>query len=513
MLAEQLGMAVVDLSRAEIDPEIVALLPEAEARRLGALPTHRDGSRIEVAVADPLTEDLDKLLIEKLGSLVRIKLAVHSDLDQAIDRVYAPSAELGDALRVFEARLEERKAAQAPDTTVQTVVDENAPIVKIVNVILEQAVRDRASDVHIEPIGDSVRVRVRTDGALHQITTLPAPMGPSLVSRIKVMSDMNIVERRRPQDGQMAVTIGNRDLDVRVSTTPTQFGEKCVMRILDKTRAVIRLPALGMSQETYDRYYDLIRSPYGMVICAGPTGSGKTTTLYATLTAINNDEINVVTIEDPVEYVFPTINQIQVNEPAGLTFANCLRSVLRQDPDAILVGEIRDVETARIATQAALTGHFVVSSLHATDATSALHRFMDMGIESFLIASSLLGVVGQRLIRRVCEHCAEPYVAHARGAFVLRARRRIARQARLRARRRLQLLRAHRLLRPVRHLRGAGRDRRDEGADRHRRSARAVARARDRAGHDDATRPGHPPRHREPDEHRRGAAHRVRPVR
>jgi type IV pilus assembly protein PilB len=220
---------------------------------------------------------------------------------------------------------------------------------------------------------------------------------------------MNIVERRRPQDGQMAVTVGNRELDVRVSTMPTAFGEKCVMRILDKTRAVIQLPALGMDDETYRRYYDLIRSPYGMMICAGPTGSGKTTTLYATLTAIDSDEINVVTIEDPVEYVFPTINQIQINEPAGLTFANCLRSVLRQDPDAILVGEIRDVETARIATQAALTGHFVVSSLHATDATSALHRFMDMGIESFLIASSLLGVVGQRLVRRVCDHCTEPY--------------------------------------------------------------------------------------------------------
>ena len=236
VLAEQLGMSVVDLSRAEIDPEIVALLSEEDARRLGALPTHRVGSRVEVAVADPLTENLDKQLIELLGSLVRIKLAVHSDLDQAIDRCYAPSAELGDALRMFEARLEERKAAQAPDTVVQSVVDENAPIVKIVNVILEQAVRDRASDVHIEPMGDTVRVRVRTDGALHQITTLPGPMGPSLVSRIKVMSDMNIVERRRPQDGQMAVTIGGRDLDVRVSTTPTAFGEKCVMRILDKTR-------------------------------------------------------------------------------------------------------------------------------------------------------------------------------------------------------------------------------------------------------------------------------------
>jgi type IV pilus assembly protein PilB len=409
VLAEQLGLTVVDLSRAEIDPEVVALLPEEDARRLGAMPTHRDGSRIEVAVADPLVENLDTQLIEILGSLVRVKLAVRSDLEQALNRAYAPAADLGDALRMFEARLASRKASQTPETLVASVVDENAPVVKIVNVLLEQAVQDRASDVHIEPMTESVRVRVRTDGALHQITTLPGPMGPSLVSRIKVMSDMNIVERRRPQDGQMAVTVGGRELDVRVSTMPTAFGEKCVLRILDKTRAVIELPALGMAPETYESYYDLIRSPYGMVICAGPTGSGKTTTLYATLSAINNEDINLVTIEDPVEYVFPTINQIQINEPAGLTFPAALRSVLRQDPDAILVGEIRDVETARIATQAALTGHFVVSSLHATDATSALHRFMDMGIEPFLVASSLLGVVGQRLIRRNCDHCTEPY--------------------------------------------------------------------------------------------------------
>ena len=221
---------------------------------------------------------------------------------------------------------------------------------------------------------------------------------------------MNIVERRKPQDGQLAANVAGRELDVRVSTTPTVFGEKCVLRVLDKTKAVIDLPGLGMSAETHGRYADLIRSPYGMVICAGPTGSGKTTTLYATLTAINSEDINVVTVEDPVEYVFPTINQIQINEASGLTFANGLRAILRQDPDAILVGEIRDVETARIAVQSALTGHFVLSSLHATDSVSALHRFLDMGIESFLIASSVLAIVGQRLVRRVCPSCKTRYV-------------------------------------------------------------------------------------------------------
>jgi type IV pilus assembly protein PilB len=408
-LAEQLGLEVVDLRTADLDDTLTGMLGEDDARRLGAMPLRRDGDHVQVACGDALGENLVSELAELLGAPVRIKLAVKSEIDALIERAYTPAAHLGDALRMFEARLEQRKAAAAAEPQVTTTVDANAPVVKVVNLILEQAVRDRASDVHIEPMADRVRVRVRTDGALHEIMTLPAPMGPSLLSRIKVMSDMNIVERRKPQDGQMAVDVMGRDLDVRVSTTPTVFGEKCVLRLLDKSRALIELAALGMPPETRDRYSDLVRSPYGMVICAGPTGSGKTTTLYATLAAIVNDAINVVTVEDPVEYVFPRISQIQINDAAGLTFASGLRSILRQDPDAILVGEIRDVETARIAVQAALTGHFVMSSLHATDATSALHRFLDMGIESFLIASSLLGVVGQRLIRRICRHCVEPY--------------------------------------------------------------------------------------------------------
>jgi len=238
---------------------------------------------------------------------------------------------------------------------------------------------------------------------------LPAPMGPAVVSRVKVLADMNIVERRRPQDGQMQTTVGNRELDIRVATSSTVFGEMCVLRLLDKTRAFYKLSDLGMPADTYETYRDLIRSPYGMVVCAGPTGSGKTTTLYATLAAVNDAAIKVTTIEDPVEYVIPSINQMQINEQAGVTFASGLRAILRQDPDAILVGEIRDVETARIAVQAALTGHFVMSSLHATDASAALHRFLDMGIEPFLLASSLLGVVGQRLVRRNCPHCIESY--------------------------------------------------------------------------------------------------------
>ncbi len=408
-LADQLDMEVVDLRHIDVDHELISLLPETMARQLKAVPIRRSGGRIEVAVGDPLERELTTRLVAALEVPVRLVVAAVSDVERLLDSVYRSTTKVDDAVRLFEARMEQRRRALA-ETETQATVDENAPIVQVVNLILEQAVRDRASDVHLEPQQDSLRVRVRTDGALHELITLPASMAQSLVSRIKVMSDMNIVERRRPQDGQFTITVGGTDLDVRVSTTSTVFGEKCVMRLLDKTRALYQLRELGMAQETYERFSDLVRSPYGMMICAGPTGSGKTTTLYATLSEINRPEINVMTIEDPVEYVFPAINQIQINEQAGITFAAGLRSILRQDPDSILVGEIRDIETARIAVQAALTGHFVMSSLHATDTTSALHRFLDMGIESFLIASSLLGIVGQRLVRRTCPHCIELYV-------------------------------------------------------------------------------------------------------
>jgi type IV pilus assembly protein PilB len=407
-LAEQVGLETVDLARARPDIAIVGLLTAEEARLWHALPLRKVGGRIDVAIADALDPELQSKLIARLHSPVRLLVAPAGDVAYAIERAYLNQAEISGALKQFAERSQSRgRNADAPGTEV--AVDENSPIVKVVSLIFEQAVRDRGSDVHIEPQQDRVRVRVRTDGALHEVLSLPISMAQALVSRIKVMADMNIVERRRPQDGQIELNVDGHDLDVRVSTTATVFGEKCVMRLLDRTRAVLTMAQLGMSDETRDVYERLIRSPYGMVICAGPTGSGKTTTLYATLAAIDREEINIMTIEDPVEYVFPAINQIQINELAGVTFANGLKAILRQDPDAILIGEIRDVETARIAVQAALTGHFVMSSLHATDATSALHRFMDMGIEPFLIASSLLGVVGQRLIRKICENCKAPY--------------------------------------------------------------------------------------------------------
>ena len=404
-LATQFGLRVASLARAGVDPQAVALLDEGVARSLQAVPLSRTANDVQVAVADPARPGLAGQLEEAMGVAAVLSVASLSEVEVAIERAYTTSSAVTDAVRVFEARASERAGGPAP--TVE--VDASAPVVQVVATILAQAVRDRASDVHIEPMGDRVRVRNRVDGALHEVLSLPQSMSQALVSRIKIMADMNIVERRRPQDGQIETVIDGSELDIRVSTTSTVNGEKTVLRILDKARALYDVATLGMPPDTAAIYQDIIRSPYGMVVCAGPTGSGKTTTLYASLMAINSDEINVMTVEDPVEYTFSTINQIGIHEAAGITFAAGLRSILRQDPDAILVGEIRDVETARIAIQAALTGHFVLSTIHATDATSALHRFLDMGIESFLLASSMLAVVGQRLIRRNCTECITEY--------------------------------------------------------------------------------------------------------
>jgi type IV pilus assembly protein PilB len=407
-LADQFNLDVVDLRREVPADEAVAALPEDLARAWLAIPLRKTDFGYDVVVADPSDPGLVDRLRDHLHQPAKLHVGGVSDVRRAIDVAYKATNKAVEHIKVFEARAEARRAEQV-EAPVTQQVDANAPVVQVVNLLLSQAVSERASDVHIEPMDDRVRIRNRVDGALHEVLTLPHNMGPALVSRIKVMADMNIVERRRPQDGQLEVTIDGVPLDVRVATTSTVHGEKCVLRILDKRRALFELSDLGMPPETLEIYEHLTKSPYGMVICAGPTGSGKTTTLYATLTKINKTEINVMTVEDPVEYVFPSVNQIQINEQAGITFAGGLRSILRQDPDAILVGEIRDVETARMAVQSSLTGHLVLSSLHATDAVSALHRFLDMGIESFLIASSMLGVVGQRLVRRTCPECRVRY--------------------------------------------------------------------------------------------------------
>jgi type IV pilus assembly protein PilB len=400
------ALTVVNLRRDNVEPDVLTLVPEQMAREHFAIPVRLAEGVLYVAVAEA-SEELRNLLAETTKHTVGLMLAPLSDITWAIDRNYQALVGVEKLVQAFEAVEGTRKrAAGGPD--VETPIDV-APIVQVVDRILTQAMRDRASDVHIEPADDYVRVRFRIDGALKEILRLPIAMGPGLVSRIKIMANMNIVERRRPQDGQLTIEIDGKEVDVRVATVSTIMGENCVMRILDKTRSVFRLNDLGMPHDTHATYSKLVRSPFGMVLCAGPTGSGKTTTLYATLSEVSNPTLNVMTIEDPVEYVFPSINQIQTNEQAGLNFATGLKSILRQDPDVILVGEIRDVETTRVAVQSALTGHFVISSMHATDSVSALHRFLDMGIESFLVASSVLAVVGQRLLRRICPSCKTTY--------------------------------------------------------------------------------------------------------
>lgn len=406
VLGEQFGLEAIDLSTQLLEPAAIELIPEARARSHLVIGINVSEKHLRVAVAEP-SKELQQLLENVTQHSIEMLLAPISDIRHAIDSHYRALSDVDNLVRAFQ--ISEGGRRQSTDAVLQEIIGDDAPIVQVVNRILTQALRDRASDVHIEPQDLVVRIRFRIDGALKDVLSLPGSMGLGLISRIKIMAEMNIVERRRPQDGQLTLDIDGKSVDVRVATVATISGEKCVMRVLDKTRSVMHLNDLGMPEDTHQKFSELIRAPFGMVLCAGPTGSGKTTTLYATLSELNDPSRNIMTIEDPVEYVFPSINQIQTNEAAGLTYATGLKSILRQDPDLILVGEIRDVETARIAVQSALTGHFVLSSLHATDSVSALHRFLDMGIESFLIASSVLAIVGQRLVRRICPSCKVPY--------------------------------------------------------------------------------------------------------
>jgi type IV pilus assembly protein PilB len=405
LLAAQQGLDFVDLRQVVPDPAATELLPEASARSLVAIPLSVQEEHVLVAVAEPGPQVLDTLG-QLLARPVVLAMAAPSDILRAIGNSYRAISAVSAQVEAFEVRDSMRKDSARTDAA---VASDDAPVVQVVLLIITQGLRDRASDIHIEPQNERVRIRYRIDGALHDVLTLPGSMGPAVVSRIKILGGMNIVERRRPQDGQIGMEVEGRALDIRVSTTATIWGEKVVMRLLDKSRPLFHLAELGMPPELAASYSALLRSPYGMVVCAGPTGSGKTTTLYGSLGEINFPDRNIMTIEDPVEYIFPSINQIQINEQAGVTFAGGLKSILRQDPDVILVGEIRDVETARIAVQSALTGHFVLSSLHATDSVSALHRLLDMGIETFLVASSVTALVAQRLVRRTCTYCRARY--------------------------------------------------------------------------------------------------------
>jgi type IV pilus assembly protein PilB len=404
-LAHQIGLPFVDLADHPIDLAAAAKLPIAMARRHSALPIGYDGERLVVAFSDPGNVFAVDDVRAVTGMELRPVVATKADIAAAIDRVNRTDDTVGEIV----ASAADEAAAPSEDLATITRIVEEAPIVKLVNLLIQQAVQDRASDIHIEPQERELRVRYRVDGVLHEVMRPPRTIQAGVISRLKIMADLDIAERRVPQDGRVALTVAGKSVDLRVATLPTVYGEKVVMRILDKSAVLFTLPELGFSPENFERYQAAARKPYGMVLVTGPTGSGKSTTLYATLNSVNDADRNIVTIEDPVEYRLGGVNQVQVNVKAGLTFAAALRSILRCDPDIVLIGEIRDPETARIAVESALTGHLVLATLHTNDAPSAVTRLTEMGLEPFLVASAVDCVLAQRLARRLCDKCREPY--------------------------------------------------------------------------------------------------------
>ncbi|CAB3395427.1 GspE/PulE family protein [Kyrpidia spormannii] len=395
----QLGIPHVDLDRFRADPAAVELVPEALARRYRVIPLKRSGNRLTLAMVDPL----DYFAIDDIrmttGLHVDPVIATHDDVDRALEQYYGLKQSVTEVLK-------EVRPEQVDEEQVRA---EDAPIVRLVNQLIEQAADGRASDIHFDPQQQAVAVRFRIDGVLHTQMRLPKHLQPVLTARVKIMANLNIAEHRLPQDGRIQLKVRGRPVDVRVATLPTIFGEKIVLRLLDVRNAVTRIEDLGFSERNHAAFLSMIGAPHGIVLVTGPTGSGKTSTLYAALHHLNAESQNIITVEDPVEYQIDGVNQVQVNQAVGLTFAVGLRSILREDPNIIMVGEIRDEETAEIAVRAALTGHLVLSTLHTNDAPGSITRLMDMGVEPYLIASTLRGVVAQRLVRRVCADCREAY--------------------------------------------------------------------------------------------------------
>lgn len=408
-VAEVEGLEFVDLNNWTIDPEAAALLPESLARRYRILGIGFRGERPVVAMANPsdvfALDDVRTLL----GRDVETVICTPGQVEEYLLRTYRRSEEADLAARNAALSAAASEASQVGELNDLHAVVEDAPIVKFVNLIMRQALNERASDVHIEPSSDDLQVRFRIDGVLHHVTSAPKAIQGGVISRLKIMADLDIAEHRVPQDGRISLTASAREIDLRVATLPTVHGEKVVLRVLDKSTAPLDLARLGFLPDVLGRYEESYRKPSGTILVTGPTGSGKSTTLYATLNKLNLPERNLITVEDPVEYQLRGVSQVQVNPKAGLNFANALRSILRSDPDVILVGEIRDRETATIAIEAALTGHLVLSCLHTNDAASTPLRLVEMGVEPFLVCSALDCVLAQRLARLLCQHCAEDY--------------------------------------------------------------------------------------------------------
>jgi len=400
----------VDLSNYVIDPEVISLISEKAALRFKLIPISKNNDELTIAMANPL----DVYAIDFIRDHTKIKkiktfLASEEDVISAITNYYE-MGEYDDIIEKLGKEVIYKEGEEEEDSKKLEAISKEAPIIQLVNMLIVQGVKDRASDIHIEPNEKGLLIRFRVDGMLDDIKALPNTIKSAVISRIKILAKMDIAERRLPQDGRFQVKFGNREVDLRVSTIPTVLGEKVVLRLLDKSKGLIKLEQLGFIPEQLDNFKSIIAKSYGIILITGPTGSGKTTTLYAALNQVNSKDKNIITTEDPVEYKLDRINQIQIMPKINLTFANTLRSILRQDPDIIMVGEIRDAETAQIAVQAALTGHLVFSTLHTNDAASALTRLIDMDVETFLISSSVIAVIAQRLVRVICEKCKEEYI-------------------------------------------------------------------------------------------------------
>ena len=401
VLSVQLNVPLIDLKRHKVQPDALRLIPEDMARKHTLIPLDVVGDSLIVVMADP--EDIRTIEDIKAQARMRIEVAlgIPSEIKQAINLNYRSRGEIDKQVSQFAPPAEE-KAEVTSELIAKT------PVAQSLDLLIAQAVRDRASDVHLEPQENRLRIRYRIDGILHDMFSLPLTVHAPLVSRVKILAGMDIAEQRRPQDGQFSFEVEGREIDTRVATMETAYGERVTLRILDKSLSLFTLPELGFLADALKKYRAALNSPFGMILVGGPTGSGKTTTLYASINQLDANERNILTIEEPIEYRFMDINQTQVNPRAGITFATGLRAIMRHDPDVILVGEIRDKDTATIAVQAALTGHLVLSSIHANDAVSVLFRLIDLGVEPYLISSTLVGIVAQRMVRRICAHCRAP---------------------------------------------------------------------------------------------------------
>lgn len=400
-LAHSIGFEFVDIAQTTVDPAAAALFPDGLSRRYGAIPYSFEDDKLLVALADPG----NVLAIDDIRAVTGYDLDVRVGLKADIAEALRKQGGLDDSVTDF---VSGDDLLETEDLAAVEQASDDAPVVKLVNMLITKAQSDRASDIHIEPNERDLRIRYRIDGVLHEVMRTPRNIHAAVVSRLKIMADIDIAERRRPQDGRISVRTSTGSIDLRVSSLPTIYGEKIVMRILDNSTAMMDLTDLGFEEDTLVKYESAYSRPYGTILVTGPTGSGKSTTLYATLNVRNTEDVNIVTVEDPVEYRLDGISQVQVNPKAGLYFANALRSFLRQDPDIMLVGEVRDLETANIAIESALTGHLVLSTLHTNDAPSSITRLTEMGVEPFMVGSAIDAILAQRLARRLCSRCKVP---------------------------------------------------------------------------------------------------------